>query len=116
MSEQNAFGPPPPPERPVPGFGPPPNFGPPPAAGYGAIPPPPGQFPAQQPWPAYGYPGPPPKKSRKGLWLTLAAVLVAIGVAFTVLVFVVADQQSKLGTRKVVLRRKIIRQPRPVYV
>jgi hypothetical protein len=45
----------------------------------------------------------PPKKSRKGLWITLGVVVVAIGVASAVLVNTVADTVSKEGTYKVVL-------------
>ncbi|MCC9310695.1 hypothetical protein LN042_27105 [Kitasatospora sp. RB6PN24] len=121
MSEQHPFGAPPP----TPGYGqggyggPAPNhgqaggFGQPPAyqqpGGYGPSPaygpvPPPAQ-PATA-WPAAGGyvpPAPPPRKSRKGLVITLAAVVGAIGIASTVLVLTVADKVSKEGTQQVVL-------------
>ncbi|MGF1428177.1 hypothetical protein [Kitasatospora sp. LaBMicrA B282] len=108
MSEQNPYGPP----GPQPGGFGPPGYGPvpPQAPGYGSVPPPaPGyaQVPPQgqpgQPWPAPYYPVTPPKKSRRGLWITLAVVVGAIVVATVVLVFTVGQTVSKLGTHKVVL-------------
>ncbi|PYC77062.1 hypothetical protein C7C46_20225 [Streptomyces tateyamensis] len=108
MSDQNPYAQPTPP-----GFGQAPGYGQvPPQPGYGQ-PPAYGQ-PAAQPGYSYpagygqagygGYPPPaPPKKSRKGLWITLGAVVVAIGVAFAVLVASVGDNLSKEGTHKVVL-------------
>ncbi|TQF05394.1 hypothetical protein E6W39_28125 [Kitasatospora acidiphila] len=122
MSEQNPFGAPPPPAsgygqggygHPAPNYGQSGGFGQPPAyqqpGGYGQ-PPAYGPVPPQpQPatgWPAAGGyvpPAPPPKKSRKGLAITLAVVVVAIGVASAVLMSAVADKAAKEGTQKVVL-------------
>jgi hypothetical protein len=123
MSDQNPYGSPPPPDPGSGGYG---GYGQ-PAPGYGQS----GGYPQQQP-PAYqqpggyaqppaygpvpGQPGPPPawpvpngfapvppRKSRKGLFITLGCVVGAIGVAVAVLVATVADTVSKEGTQKVVL-------------
>jgi hypothetical protein len=128
MSEQNPFGPPPPPGpgygsggygHPAPGYGQPGGYGQPaghqqppgyqqpggygqPPA-YGAVPPQPQQAAG---WPApagFGPPAPPRRKTRKGLYITLAALVGAIGVAFLVLVVAVGDKVAKEGTQKVVL-------------
>jgi hypothetical protein len=66
--------------------------------------------PQAQPQPGAGWAAPvgfgppvPPRKSRKGLYITLAVVVGAIGVAVAVLVSTVADVVAKEGTQKVVL-------------
>ncbi|GAA1982338.1 hypothetical protein [Kitasatospora viridis] len=98
-------------------------YGPPPPAapdGYGAPPPQPGYgspvYPQQSPyyqqvppqqgagWPAQyppvGPPPPPPRRSRKALWITLVAVLAAIGVASSVLVSTLKDKSDKQNADK----------------
>ncbi|MFE0457722.1 hypothetical protein ACFW1A_00485 [Kitasatospora sp. NPDC058965] len=123
MSDQNPYAQPTPPGYgqqpgygqvpPQPGYGSAPGYGQPPAYGQPAQPPAygqPAQPPAQPPYGQAGYaaypPPVPPKKSRKGLWITLGVVVVAIGVATAVLVGTVADTVSKEGTHKLVLPDK----------
>ncbi|RKE19093.1 hypothetical protein [Streptomyces sp. TLI_171] len=110
----NQFGPP------QPGFGPPqpgapipPQGAPAPQPGYG--------YPQQQPQQAWGggavppqefppgagpyppgYPAP-PKKSRKGLWITLGVVAAVVLGGAGVVGYLIVDTASKTGTHKVVL-------------
>ncbi|MGA5822143.1 hypothetical protein ACPC54_30290 [Kitasatospora sp. NPDC094028] len=99
MSEQNPYGAPQ-----QPGY---PATPPPAAPGYGGVPAQPGYpAPGQEAYPGYGgayAPVPPPRKSRKGLWITLGTIAAVVVVGGGALAFFVYDATSNAGTQKIVL-------------
>ncbi|MFE1321199.1 hypothetical protein [Kitasatospora phosalacinea] len=113
---QPGFGPPPAPGAPIPPQGaaaPQPGYGypqqqpqPPQQPWGGAVPPQQG-YPAGAPagYPAGGFPGypAPPRKSRKGLWVTLSIVVAVVLAGVGVIGYFAYDTISKTGKYKLVM-------------
>ncbi|MBD0690944.1 hypothetical protein [Streptomyces sp. CBMA123] len=104
MSDQNPYG-----QPPQPGY---PATPPPAAPGYDGVPPqtPPPGYPAPAGPEAAGYPGyggyapvPPPRKSRRTLWIVLGTVAAVILLGGGTLAYFVWNATSNAGTQKIVL-------------
>ncbi|MQS12226.1 hypothetical protein F7Q99_07935 [Streptomyces kaniharaensis] len=105
MSEQSPYGAPPPPAGP-PAYGPAPVPPQTPPPGYAAAGQPPGYpAPDQAGYPGYGMyaPVPPPRKSRKTLWIVLGVVFGVLALGGGALAYFVFDLTSNAGTQKIVM-------------